>query len=64
MKMKYARLLLVFLTMLVCLVLFSGQASAFDLRDVQPPAGADKVVFATAVQAGSLWPTALATAKM
>ncbi|MBE6932189.1 MAG: hypothetical protein E7464_02250 [Ruminococcaceae bacterium] len=45
MKMKYLRLLMVFLTMLVCFVLFSGQASAFDLRDVQPPASADKVVY-------------------
>ena len=45
MKMKWFRLILVMLTLLMCTAIFSGQASAFDLGDVQPPASADKVVF-------------------
>lgn len=45
MKTKWFRLTFVMLTLILCAVIFSGQASAFDLRDVQPPDCAEKVVF-------------------
>lgn len=45
MKTKCLRLFFVMFTLLVCAALFTGQASAFDLRDVQAPASADKVVY-------------------